>query len=244
MKVREEKRSREEEEKSEEKKVRAAQPSLPIPYSPQLTERDYAALEWLVEQRAATVTQLTTLLGYLGDGPISDRRGTMLITRWEDLGLVERRTIWHRRPAVVLPTSSCTKLFGLVRWRKPAIGILNHTIRTAQIRLQVCRPGSNRGWMTEAQLREILPPGTRIPDGAIVEIDGGLTAVETELTSHGRRRVREAMTSLLAARTGNKDTFHHVLYLCSPETTVQVTAVRDELPTLARRRVAVLPCPE
>jgi len=211
---------------------------------PRLTERDYLALAWLVEQRAATTVQLTTLLGDLGGSPISDRRGALIISRWESLGLVERDHVWHRRPAVVMPTGAGAKLMGLRRWRKPAMGTLNHTLHTSQVRLQVCRPGSPRGWKNEEQLREILPTGARVPDGAIVEIDGALTAIEVELTSHGRTRVREAMTSLLSVRSGESNLFGHVLYLCSMAVMTQVTTVRDELPESSRARVVVLPCPQ
>ena len=212
--------------------------------SAQLTERDHAALEWLVEQRAATVPQLTELLGRLGDGPITERRGAMLIARWEHLGLVERKSIWHRQPAICWPTSEGARLCGMTRWRRPGVGTLRHTITVSGVRLRVCRPGSNRGWLTELELRRQLPPGVRIPDGAIREPDGGFTAVEVELTSHGRRRVNEAMVDLTTVvRPDGGQFFHHVLYLVSPEVTTQVTAVRSELPDELRSRVVVLPCP-
>ena len=212
--------------------------------SAQLTERDHAALEWLVEQRAATVPQLTELLGRLGDGPITERRGAMIVARWEDLGLVERQSIWHRQPAICWPTSEGARLCGMNRWRRPGVGTLRHTITVSGVRLRVCRPGSNRGWLTELEIRRQLPAGVRIPDGAIREPDGGLTAVEVELTSHGRRRVNEAMVDLTTVvRPGGGQFFHHVLYLVSPEVTTQVNAVRDELPDELRNRVVVLPCP-
>ena len=244
----EEKRKREMREKrkntkKEIREKRGVQLALPSPSSPRLTERDYTALAWLVEQKAATTSQVTILLGYLGDGPITDRRGSMIMARWEDLGLVERTHVWHRKPAVVTPTFEAARLMGLARWRKPALGTLNHTLHASQIRLQVCRPGSSRRWRTEEQMRAMLPAGARVPDGALVEADGALTAVEVELTSHGRTRVREAMTSLLAVRAGDGDLFHHVLYLCAPAVVTQVTAVRDELPAVAQARVVVLPCP-
>jgi hypothetical protein len=218
--------------------------TLPLSPSPQLTERDFAALSWLVEQRAATTSQVTTLLGYLGDGPISPRRGAMLIARWEALGLVERSYVWHRRPAVVSPTTQCAKLMGHLRWRRPAIGTLNHTILTSQVRLQVCRPGSRRRWLTEAQLRTIIPSGGRLPDGAIVEVDGSLTAVEVELTSKGSKRVRENVLSLLALRQSDGDLFHHVLYLCSNETMSVLGTIREELSEPINSRLVVLPCPQ
>jgi len=213
--------------------------------TPQLTERDLAALTWLAEQHAATLPQLTELLGYLGGNEISNRRGAQLVSRWEQLGLVERNLIWHREPAVIWPTTAGAKFVGLSRWRRPAIGTLRHTLATSAVRLRTCRPWNNRTWLTEKQLREQLPSGVRIPDGGIVEPDGvSITACEVELTSHGRRRVREAMTSLLAARRGDGDWFHHVLYLCSEETIHQCKAVRAELPEHIRSRVVVLACPE
>jgi len=217
---------------------------LKVEVAPQLTARDLTAIAWLVEQRAATLPQLTTLLGYLGAGEITLRRGAQLVSRWEQLGLVERSFVWHREPAVLWPTTAGAKLVGLPRWRRPAVGTLRHTIATSAVRLRSCRPWNDRTWLTEQQLRELLPKGVRIPDGAIVEPDGvSITACEVELTSHGRRRVREAMTSLLAARSGDNDWFHYVLYLCSEETIHQCKAVRAELPEHLRARVVVLACP-
>ena len=216
----------------------------------QLTDRDQQAIAWLVEQRAATIPQITELLGRLGDGPITDRRGTMLIARWEELGLVERQSIWHRQPAVCWPTTAGARLCGATRWRRPSIGTLRHTITVSGVRLRVCRPGSNRGWLTELDVRRQLPAGVRIPDGAIIdspEAKGsppGLTAVEVELTSHGRRRVHEAMVDLTTVmRPDGEHFFHHVLYLVSPQVMTQVNAVRNELPDELRSRVVVLPCP-
>ena len=226
--------------KNKEKKIGKIGVAAP----PQLTVRDLAALTWLVEQRAATLPQLTELLGYLGGSEITPRRGAQLVSRWESLGLVERSNVWHREPAVVWPTTAGAKLIGLSRWRRPAIGTLRHTIATSAVRLRTCRPENGRTWLTEQQLRELLPSDVRIPDGGIVETDGvSVTACEIELTSHGRRRVREAMTSLLAARRGDRDWFHHILYLCTAETMPQCTAVRAEFPEHLRERLVILAIP-
>jgi hypothetical protein len=212
--------------------------------SAQLTPRDFAALSWLLEQKAATLPQLTLLLGFLGEREISDRRGAQIVARWVSLGLVERTAIWHRKPAVVWPTSSGALLVGARRWKTPALGTLRHTLAVSEVRLRVCRPWNGRTWLTEARLREVLAKEIRLPDGAFVEKTGEMTAVEVELSSHGRTRVRDAMTSLTAARDGDHDQFHHVLYLCAPETLFQCTQVRQELPDSIRSRVVVLPCPE
>ena len=212
---------------------------------PQLTKRDLAALGWLGDQRAATLPQLTRLLGHLGGGYISDRRGSQITSRWEELDLVERQTIWHREPMIIWPTSQGAKLIGKSRWRKPAIGTLRHTLAVSEVRLRSCRPGSGISWITEAALREIIAKDERLPDGAMRFADGSLTAVEVERTPHYPSvRVKDAIVSLASQRDGGGNRFAHVLYLCSSQTLAQVTAVRNELPEAIKNRVVVRPCPE
>ena len=208
----------------------------------QLTLRDAAALRWLSEVRAATLTQLTVLLGELGlEGPITPRRCAQIVARWEHLGLVEKSTIWHQEPAVVWLTAQGAQMAGLSRWRRPAIGTLRHTLAVTQVRLQACRPVNGRGWVSERELRSVLPRESRVPDGGLVETDGTVTAIEVELTPHGRERVRDAITSLLAERHEGRDRFAKVLYLVAPPCRRQVEAVRAELPDHLRDRVVVLP---
>ena len=80
-----------------------------------------------------------------------------------------------------------------------------------------------------------------MPDGGLIEGDGSVTAIEMELTPHGRQRVRDAITSLLTERVEGRDRFVKVLYLVAPACRRQVETVRDELPQSLRERVVVLP---
>ncbi len=210
---------------------------------PRLTTRDLDALRWLVEQRAATATQVQALLSHLGRNQVGERRTREIISRWEQLGLIERHAVWHGEPAIIWPTTTGAKLVGETRWRKPGILTLRHTITAADIRLRVAPPGSHRRWLCEAELRRLTPPGQRIADGAWIEPDGTTTAVEVELSPHGRKRVREAITSLLALRSPIGHRFQTVLYLCAPHVLTQVNAVRDELPENDKTRVVVRPVP-
>ena len=210
---------------------------------PRLTTRDLGALRWLVEQRAATARQVHQLLSHLGHQQVGERRSREIISRWEQLGLVERQAVWHGEPAIIWPTSAGAKLVGETRWRTPGISTLRHTITAADIRLRVAPPGSQRRWLCEAELRRLTPPGQRIADGAWIDPDGTTTAVEVELSPHGRKRVREAITSLLALRSLTGPRFHTVLYLCAPHVLTQVNAVRDELPESEQARVVVRPVP-
>jgi hypothetical protein len=211
---------------------------------PRLTQRDHAALAWLVEQRAATQPQISTLLGlHFGNGEISERRGTQIIARWEELGLVDRRQVWHREPAVVWPTTQGAKLVGKSRGRRPAVGTLRHTLAVSEVRLRTCWPGSCVTWISEAQLRDELPKGSHLPDGGLLWQSGETTALEVELTPHGRSRVSAAVTDTLCQRLDGRDRFIHVLYLCGPETLKQVTTVREELPAHLQSRMFVRSCP-
>jgi len=208
----------------------------------QFTERDAAAIRWLAEVRAANLAQLRVLLGQLGQaGDITPRRCAQIVVRWERLGLVEKTTIWHQEPAIVWLTSRGAQMAGLNRLRRPAIGTLHHTLAVTQVRLQACRPSNGRGWLSERELRGLLSKESHIPDGGLVEADGSVTAIEMELTPHGRQRVRGAMTSLLAERVEGGDRFSKLLYLVAPACRRQVEMVRVELPQPLRERVAVLP---
>jgi hypothetical protein len=208
-----------------------------------LTTRDMTVLRWLVEQRAATVAQVTTLLLQItGTAQLSDRRVRQIVSRWENLGLVTRWNVWHGEPAVILPTGQAAKMFGYQRWRRPGIGILRHTVAVAEIRLRTTPHGGNRQWVSETELRRHTAIGEHLADGGWFE-DGIATAIEVELSPHGRKRVEATIKALLYAQVGGKNRWERVLYVCSPTTFVQVSAVRDGLAPAEHSRVIVRPMP-
>jgi hypothetical protein len=210
---------------------------------PRLTERDTIALRWLVEQRAATVPQVGRLLLQIGGGEqMSDRRVRQIISRWEQLGLAARWSIWHGEPAVITPTGQAAAMFGINRWRRPGVAILRHTVAVSEIRLRAAPHGGPRRWISETELRQHVVAGEHLADGGWVE-NGVATAIEVELTPHGRRRVEQTITSLLNAHNGSGRRWQSVLYLCSPATIAQVTAVRDSLTPDERAQVNVRPMP-
>lgn len=210
---------------------------------PRLTERDTAALRWLVEQRAASVTQVCRLLAQIGDTEqVSDRRMRQIIARWDQLGLARRWSVWHGEPAVITPTGQAAAMFGINRWRRPGLAILRHTVAVAEVRLRVAPHGGPRRWISETELRQQIAPGEHLADGGWLD-EHGSTAIEVELTPHGRRRVEQTITSLLNAHNGTQRRWNRVLYLCSPATLTQVTAVRESLPPHDRAQVAVRPMP-
>jgi hypothetical protein len=207
---------------------------------PRLTRRDADAVSWLVEQRAASLSQVATLLGQLGGQGVGDRRARQVVTRWVQFGLVTRWNVWHGEPAVVVPTARAAQMSGLSRWRRPGIGILRHTVAVAGVRLLVAPVGGTRTWISESALRRSLPSGEHLPDGAWFDNDLG-TALEVELTPHGRGRVADTMTALLHAHSDGSPRWARVAYLCSPATLTQVTAAADTLPPVERARVFVGP---
>ena len=210
---------------------------------PRLTERDMDALRWLVEQRAASLDQVGRLLHQLTGGePVTDRRVRQVVSRWEQLGLVTKWNVWHGEPAVVIPTGRAAQMFGQMRWRRPGIGILRHTVAVSEVRLRMAPIGGPRRWVPESELRRLIQPGEHLADGASIE-DGLGVAVEVELTPHGRKRVETTIKSLLYAHDGNGLRWAKVLYLCSPVTIAQVTAVAAALPPAERSRVIVRPMP-
>ena len=75
-----------------------------------LTPRDVAALQCLVEQRAASLAQVGRLLEQLGDGTLTDRRVRQVVSRWEELGVASKWHIWHSEPAIVLPTGQAVDI--------------------------------------------------------------------------------------------------------------------------------------
>ena len=178
------------------------------------------------------------MLGYIGGEPVSDRRTRQIVSRWEALGLAERRTIWHGKPAALWLTGGGASLVGIDRWRKPAVGTLTHTLAVSAVRMRLAPPGSRRGWLSETELRKRQPKGEHVADGAYAE-DGRWCAIEVELSPHGQKRVAAAIASLLAARNGDRPRWHQVLYLCGSTTLTQVKAVVDALPPEQKRRVVV-----
>jgi hypothetical protein len=207
---------------------------------PRLTTRDANAIAWLVEQRAASLGQVATLLAQLGGVSVGDRRTRQVVSRWVQFGLVTRRNVWHGEPAIVVPTTRAAQMNGLTRWRKPGIGILRHTVAVAGVRLAVAPVGGTRRWVSESALRRALPQGEHLPDGAWFD-DGVGTALEVELTPHGRVRVVETLTSLLHAHNNGSPRWAKVAYLCSPATLPQVTAAAASLPPIERARIYVGP---
>lgn len=210
---------------------------------PRLTERDVTALQWLVEQRAATLPQVGRLLSQIdGTAPVSERRLRQIIARWEQLGLAARWSIWHGEPAVITPTGQAAAMYGINRWRRPGLSILRHTVAVSEIRLRVSPHGGVRQWISETELRRHISVGEHLADGGWLESEH-TTAIEVELTPHGRRRVEQTIKSLLNARSGDRDRWDMVLYLCSPTTIVQVSSVREALTPDERARVVVRPMP-
>lgn len=207
---------------------------------PRLTGRDADAVAWLVEQRAASLDQVATLLGQLGGQAVGERRTRQVVARWVQLGLVTRWPVWHGEPAVIVPTARAAQMTGLARWRRPGIGILRHTVAVAGVRLMVAPIGGPRRWVSESELRRTLPSGEHLPDGAWFD-DGLGTALEVELTPHGRGRVADTITALLHAHAEGSPRWARVAYLCSPSTLTQVTAAVDTLPPVERARVYVGP---
>lgn len=211
---------------------------------PRITERDAAALRWLVEQRAANTGQVGVLLHQLSGRTVGARRVRQVIARWEQLGLVERRYVWHGQPAVVIPTKTGAQLSGQARWRAPSITTLRHTLGASQVRLVAVPVGSGRLWVAESALRREAPRNEHIPDGGWTEPDGTSVAVEVELTLHGKRRVHQAIRALLAAHRDGVTRWDRVLYLCSPVTLSQVRGCWHELDPHTQQRVMVDTMPD
>lgn len=209
-----------------------------------ITERDDLVLRWLVEQRAASLPQVGELLARAaGTGPLSERRIRQIVSRWEQAGVAARWSIWHGEPPVVCPTQQAARMHGFGRYRRPGVGIMRHTVTVSGVRLRIERPGADRVWIPETQLRRVCPPGEHLADGGWIEGSGAATAVEVELTPHGRSRVEQAIRSLLAAQVDGRPRWHHVLYLCAPETITQVTAVANMLEPQLRSQVTVRALP-
>lgn len=210
---------------------------------PRLTPRDLDAIRWLVEQRAATVTQVGQLLAQISGSSISERRTRQVVARWVQLGLVERKQVWHHEPAVVMPTTQAAKMCGIDRWRPAAIGILRHTLTASQVRLIAAPVGGTRTWIPESHLRRGATRHEHVADGGWIEPDGSSVAVEVELSQHGKKRVHAAIRALLSAHFDGTPRWTSILYLCSPSTIKQVEVVRSELPQADQPRVAIHPVP-
>lgn len=190
--------------------------------SPQLTDRDTAAVQVLCEQQAIRQDDYGRVLGWLGtNGPLVPRVVRRQVERQLALGLVERHRFLADQPAFLVPTRVGAELVG---WTgpiaPPKVTQLRHTLTCAAV-AQLYRE-SGAGWVSDRVLARAasfayvgdrpqrVATAMRRPDGVASWTDGRAAggpldgmqtqqvAVEVELTIKTKARTATILRSLAA----------------------------------------------
>jgi hypothetical protein len=159
------------------------------------TDRDVLALTWIGQQYAIRLDQLQWLLGqHPGCGAvhpdwISEGSARDVVSRWKRAGWVRTEQIRAKEPFWVWPTRQALATLGLpYQYRdigQSCLAELKHLYAINEIRLHEC--DEEAVWVSERQLlHEVIHiSGQELlhrPDGEMYWADGGITAIEAELS--------------------------------------------------------------
>jgi hypothetical protein len=225
-----------------------------------LTERDEMTLRWIGEQYAVRLDQLQVLLGRApGRGAhhadwVSEGAARDVVTRWKKAGWVSVEKIRAKQPFWVWLTAKGLRKVGLpykyADLAETGLDRLDHLYAINVVRLELEEREGNPRWVSDRHLamgvqrtkgRFVL----HRPDGEIVQ-DGGLVAIEVELSPKGLYEQEEVLLELLwgqeylrlkeevgkAARTQGtqyQGRYEAVWYFAAPEATKRVVRAREAL---------------
>lgn len=176
-----------------------------------LTQRDYEALGCLTNLRVVRLDDLACLLAHIAGNPLplGIRTTRDVVNRWVDCGYANT----HRNPrgglclvTVTLVGARLTSPFptstqeqpgvsqqpvGLPAWRD-----IPHDVTVAAVAVWLVSTKRCQ-WRGVASVREQLPAGAHLSDGAVVTQSGHRMALEVERHAKSRMRWRENLASLL-----------------------------------------------
>lgn len=194
---------------------------------PRINDRDLDALEWIGQQYAVTLDHLAILLARLIEpgeykqtpkeaGRLTEKRAMMIVKRWEQLGLIEKKWIIYGDPPWIWLTNEGLRLvqeqLGELRSYSPAPARLNHLYHVNLTRLFVEGKRPDANWIGEREIRgnQKIGPGKKphTPD-AIVQTNGRSIAIEIELTTKTYSRLDKILHELAL-----EPTYYTVWYFC------------------------------
>lgn len=187
----------------------------------QASARDLRVLPVIAEQCAVTQPQLARLIGR------TEHTARWLRARWQRAGWVEGGVLLVGWPAFIWLTAKGQRACDVdyKPWRPSAVGRLAHLAACTDARLTVEERRPDAVWTSERELlrtaRITGAPRTQHMPDARVALDGGLVAVEVELTPKQRTRTEQIARELLGR-------YDAVWYFASQ-------AARQQLDELAQR---------
>lgn len=186
---------------------------------PQLTARDRYILTWIGEQYAVRFDTLEKLLGRMPGkshnqpkelGKLNRKTVYRLISRLEQLGLLEYQKFWDDTPGWVWLTSTGLRAQALAYapWSPRQGTDFQHLHITNEVRfrLETSKQGDQLAWESERALRKEAGEGAEadkkhLPDAAVT-VDGSLIAIQVELTPKSGKRTQAIIANLLSRYAG------------------------------------------
>jgi DNA-binding CsgD family transcriptional regulator len=164
----------------------------------QITARDLQVLRLIAEQCTITQAQLARLIGR------TEHTARSLRARWRRAGWTESGVLLVGCPPFIWLTAKGQRACGVdyKPWRPAALGRLPHLVACSDARLVVEERRPDAVWTSERELLRTAritgaPRTEHMPD-ACVAVDGGLVAVEVELTAKDSARTERIARELLA----------------------------------------------
>lgn len=185
-----------------------------------VTERDLTLLRWIGDQYAASLPQLSSLMGR------SEHAARWLRARWQRAGWVEGHALLVGRPVFVWLTREGGRIAGVYYkpWQ-PNAGMVAHIEAVNDVRLWLAQRRPEAAWTCERALTPRVAPGAprdrgHRPDGVLRVDDGRRVAIEVELTLKSRARLEQIAARLLAE-------FDAAWYFAAPDVTRALASLAE-----------------
>ena len=176
------------------------------------TDRDIYAITWIAQQYAIHLHHLQRLLAELpGHGAkcpdqLSEGAARDVVTRWKKAGWVKTEFLRVHEPFWIWPTRAALHKLGLpYEYKdiaKTRLDDLDHLAAINEIRLEEAGLDPNVQWRSERQLLQgvVHKQGEALlhrPDGEMHLSEGGVIAIEAELSTKKPPELRENLMELI-----------------------------------------------
>lgn len=203
-----------------------------------ITDRDILLIKFVADQYTVHLKQLARINEVLVGRLIEDPTVRQLVTRWEKLGLVTAKKVYHKKPTFIWVTRKGLDLVGYTNIKAtiPSEVIFNHLCALTEIRLM----GEKKGitFKTERHIRSeqiAKAEGEKFPHvvDAEMTIDHEVYALEVDLTAKKISRAEDIMKEVLSKYVG-------AYYYVTSESRSVITNVLARLTEEQRKRVRVM----
>lgn len=172
-----------------------------------ITDRDITLIKFVADQYTVHLEQLARINEALIGHIIAEPTVRQLVSRWERLGLITSRKVYHKQPAFIWVTRKGLDLVGYDNLKAtiPSEVIFNHLCALTEIRLKAEK--KKIIYKSERHIRSEQPAkleGERFPHvvDAELDIDGITYALELDLTAKKIDRAEAIMREVLSKYQG------------------------------------------